>query len=379
MRAGAPNGANRSDVFHTIVGHYLGCGWDVEQIITHLEQYPDGIGSRYIAENRLVKEIARSAGKYGVDIPAQPSRQKPTPPPENDPELDEAESQVKQPQPEPEPQDDDDLGDENDDEDDLDNEVPPEVGMTANALCAEVFEPPAYVVPGYIVEGLTLLAGKPKTGKSWMMLHVGLAVARSAFTLGDVYCAAGDVLYCALEDNKRRIQRRLNKLLVGQPAPLRLRLLSAGEMPLLSQGGTDLIRAWIEQVELPKLVVIDVLAKVRDRRQKDQGIYDTDYAAMQGLKTIADEYGIAVVVIHHLRKMDADDPLDQVSGTTGLAGSADTVLVLNRTSMGTVLYGRGRDIEDIEKAMQFNQGTCTWSILGDATTSNFPVNAQLSL
>ncbi len=86
--------------------------------------------------------------------------------------------------------------------------------------------------------------------------------ARRLYALGDIYCAKGDVLYCALEDNKRRIQRRLNKLLKGEPAPKRLRILSAGEMPILSQGGTDLIRTWIEQASDPQLVVIDVLAKV---------------------------------------------------------------------------------------------------------------------
>ena len=93
---------------------------------------------------------------------------------------------------------------------------------------------------------------------------------------------------------------------------------------------------------------------------------------MEELKKIADEYGIAIVVIHHLRKMDADDPLDQVSGTTGLSGSADTVLVLNRTSSGTTtLHGRGRDIEDIEKAVQFDQGTCTWTVLGEASSVRY--------
>jgi hypothetical protein len=62
----------------------------------------------------------------------------------------------------------------------------------------------------------------------------------------------------------------------------------------------------------------------------------------------------------------ADDPLDQISGTTGLAGSADTVLVLDRTEAGTVLHGRGRDIEEFRRAVQFDQGTCTWTVLGEA-------------
>ena len=359
VQTGAPVGADRSAVFHTIVGHYLGCGWPVEHIIAHLQQFPDGIGARYIAEDRLPGEVLRCAGKYGIDVSldaktnkSEPSKAKTPPPKDNKskPKL----------KPETDPELDEEL-----EEDELDEEVK-EVGMTSTELSATKYEPPIYVVPGYVVEGLTLLAGKPKVGKSWLMLHVAIAVARGSFTLGDVYCAKGDVLYCALEDNKRRLQRRLLKLLNGQPAPHELRILSAGEMPLLSQGGLDLLQRWIEQATAPKLIVIDVLAKVRDPRRKDQGLYDNDYAAMQGLKALADTYGIAVVVVHHLRKMDAEDPLDQVSGTTGLAGSADTVLVLNRTSTGTVLHGRGRDIEDIEKAAQFDPTTCMWIILGEA-------------
>jgi hypothetical protein len=390
VRTGAPAGDNRSDVFHTLVGHYAGCTWPVERIYEHLQQFPRGIGEKYIGEGRLALEVSRSFRKWaqmpplvGNELSQWTSEwmTKTTQPEENDQELkdddpelhdeddlrDEAPQKphVEEPQPEPE-LDDDDL-----DEDDLGEELK-KVGMPADELDATVFEPPNCVVPGYVVEGLTLLAGKPKIGKSWMMLHVGIAVACGSFTLEDIQCVKGDVLYAALEDNKRRLQRRLRKLLNGRPAPKRLRILSAGEMPRLSEGGTALIRAWIEQVPEPKLVVIDVLAKVRDPRRKDLGLYDSDYAAMEELKKIADEYGIAIVVIHHLRKMDADDPLDQVSGTTGLSGSADTVLVLNRTRSGTTtLHGRGRDIEDLEKAVQFDESTCVWTVLGGAASVRY--------
>jgi hypothetical protein len=47
VRTGAPTGANRSNLFHTIVGHYIGCGWDAQRIQQHLQQFPDGIGGRY--------------------------------------------------------------------------------------------------------------------------------------------------------------------------------------------------------------------------------------------------------------------------------------------------------------------------------------------
>ena len=66
VRSGAPAGANRSNLFHTVVGHYVGCGWDAEQILQHLQQFPDGIGGRYLSEGRLSSEIARSAGKFAA-------------------------------------------------------------------------------------------------------------------------------------------------------------------------------------------------------------------------------------------------------------------------------------------------------------------------
>jgi AAA domain len=273
VRAGASNGANRSDLFHTIIGHYTGCTWPIERIYEHLHQFPNGIGEKYISEGRLALEVSRSFRKW-AQLPPLASNElaqwtsewmtKATQPEtaeelttssndpelqddpelhdesadlEDDPELREQAPQkphvVEDPQRQPEP---DNLDDDGLEDDDLDEELK-EVGMPADVLCATVFEPPNYAVPGYIVEGLTLLAGKPKIGKSWMMLHVGIAVACGSFTLEDIHCVKGDVLYAALEDNKRRLQRRLRKLLNGRPAPERLRILSAGEMPRLSEGG----------------------------------------------------------------------------------------------------------------------------------------------
>ena len=81
---------------------------------------------------------------------------------------------------------------------------------------------------------------------------------------------------------------------------------------------------------------------------------------------MADTYGVAIVLVHHQRKMDAEDPIDTVSGTTGLTGAVDTVLVLNNAGQGMTLYGRGRDIEEIEKAVTFDKDLCIWRVEGEA-------------
>lgn len=236
--------------------------------------------------------------------------------------------------------------------------------ISAAALMAMTFPPVSYVVPGYIVEGLTLLAGKPKIGKSWLALDLGIAVGRGGFTLGDIKCEVGDVLYAALEDNNRRLQNRLAKLLQSQSVPDRLEFVTT--MPKLDEGGIAFLRGWIESHERPRLIIIDVLNKVRRSKGDRENAYEADYKAVSDLKALADEHGVAILVLHHVRKMEADDPLDTVSGTTGLTGAVDSILVFNRTSQGTTLYGRGRDIEEIEKAAEFNRNSCRWEIKGDA-------------
>jgi hypothetical protein len=103
---------------------------------------------------------------------------------------------------------------------------------------------------------------------------------------------------------------------------------------------------------------------VRPPRKKGEDPYSADYDAVTPLQRYASEHRLAIVLVTHTCKMAADDPLEAVSGTNGVTGAADAVLVLDRGSKGTTLYGRGRDIEEIETAMRFDAGR--WSILGDA-------------
>jgi hypothetical protein len=242
-------------------------------------------------------------------------------------------------------------------------EPPKPVAITAAALRLKTFKPVRWVVPDIIPEGLTILAGKPKGGKSWLMLSTALAVGRGGMTLGKTL-SRGTVLYAALEDGERRLKSRMEKVAAGGEWPARLEFWT--NMERLENGGLSQLRHWISSADDPRLVIIDTFAKVRSPKGRDESPYEADYRAAGLLKSLADETGVAIILVHHVRKMESDDPMDAVSGTAGLTGAVDTILVLKRTADGVTLFGRGRDIEDLELAVEFERDVCRWRVLGEA-------------
>jgi len=236
--------------------------------------------------------------------------------------------------------------------------------VSANALQMMTFAPVRHILPGYVTEGATILAGKPKIGKSWLTLDLCIAAAADRFTLGTLKPAHGDVLYLALEDNWRRLKRRTSKIFPNAEWPQRLLLVT--EWRRADEGGLCDIEEWCEGVPDPVLIVIDTLEKFRPAQTGRAQAYSADYEAVTGLQKIASKHRVAIVINHHVRKMEADDPFDTVSGTLGLTGAADTILVLKRQAGSVTMYARGRDIEEMETALQFERSSCRWTILGAA-------------
>ncbi len=235
--------------------------------------------------------------------------------------------------------------------------------IDGESLLAMEFPPVDWVVPGYITEGLTILAGRPKLGKSWLALGVAIAVATAGNVLG-VDVEQGDAIYMALEDNRRRLQDRLNIVAPQRDRPNMSRLTLQTQAPTVDKGLVATLDEWRLRSANPKLVIIDTLAKVRPPKKSNQDSYTADYAAIGPIQEWSLQHRIAVIVVHHVRKMEAEDPLESVSGTNGLTGAADTIMVLDRKTDGPKIYGRGRDIEDFEKALKFKDGI--WEVLGDA-------------
>ena len=221
-------------------------------------------------------------------------------------------------------------------------------------LDAQDFPPLRYHVPGLIPEGSTLLVGPPKIGKSWLVLAVGLAAAHGGSVFGHIHIGQRPVLYLALEDGDRRLQDRCRKLLEGADIPEAFEYLTSIEP------GTEIatIEAWAARYPNDEpLVILDTLGKVMPPAKAGESPYQRDYRIGSALKRIADERaGMSITVNHHDRKAMSEDFVDSVSGTHGLAGAADTVVVLKRRrhEREALINVTGRDVAEGEYALHFN-------------------------
>jgi hypothetical protein len=198
-------------------------------------------------------------------------------------------------------------------------------------LMRQEFPPIKYAVPGVVPEGLTVLAASPKAGKSWLVLGLGLELACGGYAFGALHVGrARPVLYLALEDGQRRLQDRIRRL---EPREVSHRLEFATAIP--DGKVIEIIRGFMQRYDgLDPVVILDTLGKVMPPAGA-QSQYGHDYQTLSALKRTCDEVpGSSLIVGHHTRKMDAGDFLDAVSGTQGIAGAADTVLVLKRDRHG---------------------------------------------
>ncbi|MEI7686570.1 MAG: AAA family ATPase, partial [Planctomycetota bacterium] len=240
--------------------------------------------------------------------------------------------------------------------------------ISAPELLGRVFADPKWAAEGLIPEGLCLLAGPPKLGKSWLMLQLALSVASGCNAFDAFPCKRGACLYLALEDTLRRMQSRLRKIRARWPEMETEGLSIQTSSPQIGKGLEEDLRAWIAENPDARLIIIDTFAKVRSPRARNGNAYDEDYAVVSALKKIADEFSIAIIIVTHTRKMADEDQFATISGTMGLSGAADAMIVLRRERgrSDAVLHITGRDVEESEIAIDWNAEAARWTVCGDA-------------
>ncbi|MEW8958901.1 MAG: AAA family ATPase [Moorella sp. (in: firmicutes)] len=210
-------------------------------------------------------------------------------------------------------------------------------------------------------QGLTVLAGRPKSGKSWLALDLALSIAAGAEILDQFQARQVPTLYVALEDSPARLKSRIEQ--AGLPTPAEGFITTT--FPCMPAALEQLDRL-IDCYGLG-LVIVDTWGRFRPaRRGKAVDIYAQDYQELAELKRLLDTHGIAGLLVHHFNKSrDSEHWSDRILGSTGVIGSPDTLLALTRTPEGAALLRAvGRDLSETELALKFEN--FRWRIVGEA-------------
>ena len=240
-------------------------------------------------------------------------------------------------------------------------------------IMTTVYKPIKYVVDGLIAQGLYILAGAPKVGKSWLALDMCLSIAKGEKVL-DLKTSQGTALYLCLEDSFQRIQNRLYELTDEPVENLHFVILS----DTIGKGLEEQIEQFKSEHSELKVVFIDTLQMIRSETDSN---YGSDYKELSILKSLADKLEVAIAVVHHTRKCSDSDPFNMISGSTGISGCVDGSMVLienKRGSRNAKLFCVGRDIENAEISLHFDSDLKKWIVTDELSTGQSKDNIFLA-
>jgi len=234
---------------------------------------------------------------------------------------------------------------------------------------------PVFVISELLANGVTLFAGRPKVGKSWLTLQMALATARGVRLLDHFACMPGRVLYCALEEPKRRTNSRLRQL-VPSAEPWLSNIQFLYQLSPLLAGGAGQIDLYLAANPCV-MVVIDTLSAIVPASNK-RDVFRNEYNEVATLRKLAEKHRSAFIVVHHLRKMDAERGLDAVAGTTGLTAACDAIWALRRQRTGEFLLEiAGRENEDKIYGLKFDSSPpFGWKLTGEGAEVTMSAERQ---
>ena len=222
------------------------------------------------------------------------------------------------------------------------------------------------IVDKVLYHGLTVFAGRPKVGKSWLALQLALSVAHGGMFLGGLdVLSPGRVVYVALEESQARTAGRMRKL-QGQEDILLQNISMVYSLKPLMAGGAEQLNELLDN-QKPNLVIIDTFLAIVGGDKGKRDVMRSEYAEIALLKSLAEKYETGIVLVHHLRKaVIGEAVLDAVAGSTGITAAADCVWGMKREDAALCsLEAVGREVEQQVLALRFGAvNGIGWSLEG---------------
>ncbi len=228
------------------------------------------------------------------------------------------------------------------------------------------YPPPSFLFDGLLAHGLTILAGRPKSGKSWLTLQMAIDAAMGRPFLGRYGISrAVKVLYCGLEEGPGRTSNRLRKLVPQADIQLQ-NIVFRYSLRSLAEGGAAELDQLLQE-DAYDFVVIDTFLRLAKGGGSSRDALRSEYAEVSQLQVLAQRHKVAMVLVHHTRKMAAESGLDAVAGTTGITAACDAVWTLRKQASGeSLLEITGREMEEQALGLRLETGEgFGWRVTGE--------------
>ena len=238
--------------------------------------------------------------------------------------------------------------------------------VSINKIMRTEYRKIRWAVEGIIPEGLTILAGRPKFGKSWLMLGLAYSIATGTKAWGYGATEKGSVYYLALEDSERRIKDRVLSMEgFFDTYPDDLYIIT--DFPRIGEGFAEEIQYMADRDKNISAIIIDTLQKIRPTSAGGKrNLYQAEYEDYEKLQRFAITDGIPIICVHHTRKQQLSggtgNPVDEISGSTGIQGVADTLIVCKREGAKGMMHVTGREVNEESYPMEFNKRNMTWNL-----------------
>lgn len=240
--------------------------------------------------------------------------------------------------------------------------------ITASDLEAKNIPPANWAIEGFIPEGLTILAGAPKSGKSIFALNLALALSSDAEIIGKKSKTIKNVLYLPYEDSERRLQNRIKKMKEGLLIKNEPKTFFPNDCnpPKIDIEDLNNIGILIKENNID-IIIIDTLgSSIKNAIKKTLRSYMDEYELLNTFQRFALNNKISLILLHHTRKAKAkgNNFFDEISGTRGITGSADANFILEKNKIQSKLTIQGRDLEDLEFGLEFDPTYLIWKSMG---------------
>lgn len=247
----------------------------------------------------------------------------------------------------------------------FDNEKPLSTFTSVKKVMENDYPAIKWAVEGIIPEGLTILAGRPKFGKSWLMLGLSYAIATGgqAWSFGETQ--KGTVHYLALEDSERRIKDRILNM-EGYFDTYPDNLFIYTDFPRIGEGFVREVGRILVEHPDTAVIIVDTLQKIRPMSNGGKrNLYQAEYEDYERLQKFSIKHGVPIICVHHTRKGSPGritNPMDEMSGSSGIQGVADTLIVCVRDGNTGVMHVTGREVNEEDYPLEFIKSNMTWQL-----------------